>query len=193
MRQADGRADDELLFASEEQDTPEDWSPDGKYLAFDRGIGAKFDLWILPLEGDQEPFPLVEGAFDEGYSRFSPDGAWIGYISNESGRYELYLTRFPSGDGKWQLSTEGADWLVGWKQDGSEVYFMDLETRFCAVKVELGQQVVAGLPTCLFPTSSYNTWANSDDGERFMIGIPEEVAEGHPITMIVNWNPPNGS
>ena len=118
MRQADGRGDAEVLFSSEATATPQDWSPDGKHLAIDHGIG-KSDLWIVPLDGG-EPFSLVATEFDEGYARFSPDGEWLGYISNESGRYELYLTRFPGGEGKWQLSANGADWLLGWKKDGPQ-------------------------------------------------------------------------
>jgi dipeptidyl aminopeptidase/acylaminoacyl peptidase len=114
VRSADGRGKAELLFSSEGgemPDEPHDWSPDGRYLAINRGVG-KVDLWIVPLDGD-DPFKLVGTEFDEGYARFSTDGRWLAYISNESGRYELYLTRFPDGEGKWQLSVEGADWLVG--------------------------------------------------------------------------------
>ncbi len=122
---ADGRGEPELLFESEGPTSPSDWSPDGKYLSIDRGVG-KNDLWIVPVDGS-EPFTLISTPFDEGYSRFSPDGNWIAYVSNETGRYELYLTRFPSGEGKWQLSADGGDWAIGWKEDGSEIFFLDLE------------------------------------------------------------------
>jgi len=186
VRQADGRGDAEVLFASEATATPQDWSPDGKHLAIDHGIG-KSDLWIVPLDGG-EPFSLVATEFDEGYARFSPDGEWLGYISNESGRYELYLTRFPGGEGKWQLSANGADWLLGWKRDGTELYYLDLEGGLTAVRVELGQNVVVDMPQRLFPTRAGNTWDSALDGERFILGVPDDPTEDYPITLVVNWN-----
>jgi Tol biopolymer transport system component len=182
---ADGRGEPELLFASEGPVSPTDWSPDGKFLSVDRGVG-KNDLWIVPVDGS-EPFTLIATPFDEGYARFSPDGEWIAYVSNESGRYELYLTRFPSGEGKWQLSAEGGDWAIGWKEDGSEIYYLDLEGALCSVRVELGDSVVADRPQQLFATRSENTWASRLDGQRFILGTPDDPNEGYPITLIVNW------
>jgi len=183
--QADGRGEPELLFEGEGPVTPSDWSPDGKFLSVDRGVG-KNDLWIVPVDGS-EPFTLIATPFDEGYSRFSPDGNWIAYVSNETGRYELYLTRFPSGEGKWQLSAEGGDWAIGWKEDSSEIFFLDLEGTLFSVRVELGDNVVADRPQQLFPTRSENTWASTFDGQRFILGTPDDPDEGYPITLIVNW------
>ncbi len=182
---ADGRGEPELLFAGEGPASPYDWSPDGKYLAVSQGI-SKSDLWIVPVDGS-DPFALVATPFDEGYARFSPDGEWIAYISNESGRFELYLTRFPSGEGKWQLSVEGADWAIGWKEDSSEIYFLDLEGALSSVRIELGDNVVADRPQRLFPTRAEATWASTLDGQRFVLGTPDDPNEGYPITLVVNW------
>jgi Tol biopolymer transport system component len=182
---ADGRGEPELLFASEGPASPTDWSPDGTYISVDRGVG-KNDLWIVPVDGS-EPFTLIATPYDEGYTRFSPDGAWIAYVSNESGRYELYLTRFPSGEGKWQLSTDGGDWAIGWKDDGSEIYFLDLEGIMCSVRVELGDIVVADRPRQLFSTRAETTWASTLDGQRFILGTPDDPSDGYPITLVVNW------
>ena len=183
--QADGRGEPELLFASDGPASPTDWSPDGKYVSVDQGIG-KNDLWIVPVDGG-DPFTLVATPFDEGYARFSPDSSWIAYVSNESGRYELYLTRIPSGDGKWQLSVDGGDWAIGWKEDGSEIYYLDLEGALCSVRVELGENVVVDRPQQLFETRSENTWASAPDGQRFVLGAPENLHEGYPINLIANW------
>jgi Tol biopolymer transport system component len=185
VQSADGQGEAELLFATDALDTPQDWSPDGKYLAIDRGIG-KNDLWIVPLDGS-EPFGLVETTFDDGYARFSPDGQWIAYVSNQSGRFEAYLTRFPSGEGKWQLSKGGADWLIGWNGKGNELYFLDLEGALSVVRVELGDRVVADLPRRLYPTRSETTWASAKDGEKFVFGVPDDPDQDYPITLIVNW------
>jgi dipeptidyl aminopeptidase/acylaminoacyl peptidase len=173
------------MFGTDELDIPQDWSPDGNYLAVDRGIG-KNDLWIVPLDGG-EPFGLVETPFDDGYARFSPDGQWIAYVSNQSGRFEVYLTRFPSGEGKWQLSKGGADWLLGWNEDGTELYFLDLEGALSAVRLELGDRVVADLPRRLYPTRSELTWASAKDGQRFLFGVPDDPDQDYPITLILNW------
>lgn len=153
----------------------EDWSPDGSYIAFNRGTG-KTDLWILPLSGERKPFPLVQGPAEDGYGRFSPDGKWIAYISNESGRFEMYATRFPSGEGKWQLSTRGVDWLVGWKKDGTEIYYISLEGRLMATRVTLGDDVVSEPAQELFPIPSSMTWASSRNGDHFVIDRPDTPA-----------------
>jgi Tol biopolymer transport system component len=166
---------------------PEDWSPDGAYIAVNYGGGGGSDLWIFPVDGEEEPYDFITGDFDEGYGRFSPDGKWLAYLSNESGKYELYATRFPSGEGKWQVSTEGADWLLGWKDDGTEIYFMDLEGRIASVKVSLSDDLVADIPAVLFPTKTSDTWDSSSDGERFVVGTPEGSEEDFPITLIINW------
>jgi Tol biopolymer transport system component len=91
VRRSDGKGDAELLFSGETRAEPEDWSHDGKHLAYNDGAG-KGDLAILSVD-DGEVFKLVETEFDEGYARFSPDDRWIAYLSNESGRYDMYLTR----------------------------------------------------------------------------------------------------
>jgi len=182
---ADGRGEPELVYASEGNDSPTDWSPDGRYLSIDRGVG-KNDLWIVPMDGG-DPWALVETPFDEGYARFSPDGEWIAYVSNESGRFEMYLTRFPSGEGKWQLSTDGGDWVVGWNADGSEIYFLDLEGAMSSVRVDLGESVSADRPRRLFPTRAEETWDATRDGTRFILGTPDNPNQGYPITLIINW------
>jgi Tol biopolymer transport system component len=186
VRNADGRGDVECLLTVESNCVVQDWSRDGRFLAFDSGIG-KNDLWILNLE-DGESFVLVESEFDVGYARFSPDGNWIGYISNESGKYELYVTRFPGGEGKWQLTKDGADWLLGWNDAGTELFYLDLEGNLGSVKVEFGDQVVADLPIMLFPTRAGTTWDNKSDGKGFVLGAPNDSGDDFPITLIVNWD-----
>ena len=192
VRPSNGRGEEELLLPEsiEERAVPADWSSDGKFLVFSRGAG-KYDTWVHPLDGG-EPFPIVVGDFDEGYSRFSPNVAWLAYLSNESGRYNLYLTRFPSGEGKWQLSKVGTDWLVGWNAAGDEISYIDLEGKLCVVAVALADQVVADLPVCLFPTRSGRTWAAQSDGERFVIGVPDDAGSDFPITLLLNWEAGRG-
>jgi serine/threonine protein kinase len=182
---ANGRDGTELLHEFEGGVTVEDWSSDGKYIVFNSSLGMA-DSWILDLE-TEEAKPFITGEFDEGYARFSPDSNWLSYVSNESGRYELYLTRFPSGEGKWQLTKIGADWLVGWNDAGNEIYYMDLEGKLCAVKLELADQVVVEMPECLFVSQADRSWDSSSDGTRFILGVPNELGAEFPITLVLNW------
>jgi serine/threonine protein kinase/WD40 repeat protein len=187
VRQSDGRGEVELLFSGKGRAEPDDWSSDGKNIVFSHGAG-KYDLWVLPLE-DGEAYEFISTEFDEGYSRLSPDGEWLAYLSNEAGRYELFLTRFPSGEGKWQLSKNGSDWLVGWNGSGEELYFLDVDGDVAAVKVRLGDQVVVDLPEKLFSRQANQTWASMSDGERFIFGVAGDTGEESPITLILNWEP----
>jgi len=103
------------------------------------------------------------------------------------GNYQLYLTRFPGGEGKWQLTQQGADWSIGWNDAGNEIFYLDLEGRVCSVKVELSDQVVADLPTCLFESRANRTWDASSDGQRFILGVPDDEASDFPITLVLGW------
>ena len=185
-RLSDGRGEVELVFQGEGRAEPDDWSSDGKYLVFSHG-GGKYDIWVLPLEDGGEAYPLIASEFDEGYSRLSPDGKWLAYLTNEAGRYDLYLTRFPSGEGKWQLSTNGSDWLIGWNGAGDELYFLDVDGDVAAVKVQLGDQVVVDLPEKLFPVQGGQTWAAMADGNRFIFGVAGNAGAETPVTLILNW------
>jgi serine/threonine protein kinase/Tol biopolymer transport system component len=185
IRPASGRGAAELLYESEQRLTVEDWSPDGKHIAFNSSAG-KADLWIFAVdEGEASSF--ITGEFDEGYARFSADSSWLSYLSNESGRYELYMTRFPGGEGKWQLTNVGADWLLGWNDAGDEVYYVDLEGKLCVVKVELTDQIVADMPECLFESHVDTSFDASSDGSRFILGVPDEQGAEFPITLVLNW------
>jgi serine/threonine protein kinase len=185
VRLADGTGDASLLFGSDTNDEPWDWSPDGQHLIFNHSE-QKVDLWAYSFEsGEASPFIATE--HDEGWGRLSPDGQWLGYISNASGRYELYLTRFPGGDGKWQISTTGADWLLGWNDEGNELYYLDLAGAVWAVKIELEGRVAVDTPKQLFSTRSGNSWTSASDGKRFVIGAPEIMNAGYSITLVVDW------
>src|SRR5438094_4623269 len=99
---------------------PTDWSHDGRFIVYtveDRS--TKFDLWVLPTQGDRKPFPFLQTRFSEMYAHFSPDGKWMAYASDESGRWEVYVRTFSraAASGQWQISTQGGTHPM-WRPDG---------------------------------------------------------------------------
>src|SRR3989442_246818 len=104
-------------------------SPDGKRIVFwvqDAKTGG--DLWVLPLEGDKKPAPLIASPFHETHGQISPDGKWIAYTSNSTGRNEVYVQPFPSGSGRYQISFHGGDW-PRWRGDGKELFYHAIATN----------------------------------------------------------------
>ncbi len=118
-----GSVVEELLFESEPLKAPMSWSPDGKRIVFwvqDPKTGG--DLWLLPLDGDKKPAPLIATPAIETHGQISSDGKWIAYTSNLTGRNEVYIQQFPSGSGRWQISNRGGDW-PRWRRDGKELLY----------------------------------------------------------------------
>ena len=123
-----------------------DWSPDGRFVLYRyNSIQASlpstsstgWDIWALPLDGDRKPFPVVQTNFEERDGQFSPDGKWIAYQSNESGRFEIYVQPFPGPARKWgPISTNGGA-QVRWRRDGKELFYIALDDRLMAVPIQL--------------------------------------------------------
>src|SRR5262249_22210453 len=142
-----------------------DWSQDGRFLTYTiNDPESKRDVWVLPLDGDRKPFPVVRTAAQESFARFSPDGKWISYQSNESGNDQVYVQPFPPGagaSGKWQISVDSG---VGgrWRADGKELFYF-AGSKLMAVEVgSAGGSFHAGIPKVLFETrmSSQFYWNN---------------------------------
>src|SRR5262249_12502940 len=133
---------------------PSDWSPDGRFLLFRvNEPQAAFDLWVLPVSGEKKPFAFLKTAFDERDGQFSPDGKWIAYQSNESGRFEIYVQPFTGPGGKFQISSNGGA-QARWNKNGKEIFYVSLDSKMMAVPVKLspdGQWLETGTPAALFP------------------------------------------
>jgi eukaryotic-like serine/threonine-protein kinase len=174
----------------------DDWSPDGRYLVYDLGtIGQKtgVDIWALPLFGDGKPFPYIAGPGDQSFGQFSPDGKWVAYNSNETGRDEIYVAPFPWTGAKWQVSNAGG-LRPRWRRDGKEIIFqvpgtgrmMSVETNTHGSSFEFGEVRTLFEGYNFSPSNASAQWALSSDGQR-MLNITTGATGALPLTMIQNW------
>jgi Tol biopolymer transport system component len=186
-----GGGPESLLFESPEHKNLYDWSLDGRFILYgSQSPKTGEDLWALPLAGDRKPMPVAQTAFQEVDGRFSPDGRWIAYMLNESGRTEIHVQPFPGPGGRLQISTSGGR-LPQWRRDGREIFYLGPDNRLMAVPVVLaanGSTIEAGTPVALFGTRPGSEVAASPDGQRFLINTTPDDATP-PITVILNWKP----
>ena len=179
---ADGSGGLERLTTSEYVNVPISWSPDGQLLAFiENNPTTGQDIWVLRLERPQGA-AVPPNAFNESVPRFSPDGRWLAYISNESGRFEIYVQPYPGPGGKWQISTDGGTEPV-WNPNGRELFYRSGD-KMMAVDIATQPSFVAGKPRMLFegpyvPTPlTIPNYDVSPDGQRFLMLKPSEQAAG---------------
>jgi len=196
---ANGAGVDEPVLKSGAMGAPYNWSPDGRSIVFrtltDAGV---FSSSILPLFGDRKPRPLLlSSTFTQGLGQVSPDGRWIAYISNESGRYEVYGQSFPTlGDGKWQISKDGAI-QPRWRGDAKELFYYAADGRLMAVPIKGDTAIEVGTAVPLFEAHMLNgpntavgfrqQYDVTRDGQRFLINVPLEETTASPITVVLNW------
>lgn len=151
----------------------------------------------MSLAGERKPFPLVQSPYREGAPRLSPDGRWLAYRSNESGREEVYVTTFPSPSAKWQISTGGGA-QPHWRHDGKELYYVAADSRLMAVQVQGALTSKAGfaadVPQALFEMRlpyvlmlDFDFYDVAADGRRFLINTSVDEVRGTPLTVVVNW------
>ena len=199
---ASGSSNEELLLQNNQVKIPTDWSADGKFILY-REINAKgkFDLWVLPLEGDKTPKPFLQDDFDKGGGKFSPDGKWIAYSSDEAGPYQVYVRPFPGPGGQYQVSASGGS-NPRWRRDGKELFYLGPDGKLMAVEVKAGATFETGAAKPLFDAhvrgwlgtggggpglSARDNYAVSRDGQRFLINSLTDVSAPSPITVVLNW------
>jgi eukaryotic-like serine/threonine-protein kinase len=175
--------------------SPQDETPDGKTLII-QDARRNYDIWALPLEGDRKLFPVLATEFSERQPRLSPDGRWLAYYSDESGRFEVYVRRFPVTEEKWQVSTRGGIWPY-WRGDGKEIYYIGLDAVLMAAPVSTGPTFSVGAPESLFQTrlriwTVARQYAASRDGQRFLMIYPTQDPAASPMNVLLNWQAPAG-
>src|SRR5262249_35083715 len=151
-RASSGGGEKTSLFKSDIHKFPTSWSPDGRLLIYE-AISPKTgrDVWILRLGAGGAASPLLQTPFNESQARFPPDGRFFAYVSDESGRSEVYVQTFPLSTAKWQVSAEGGSQPL-WRRDGKEMFYIAPDGQLMAVPVSTGVAFEAGTPKPLFRT-----------------------------------------
>jgi eukaryotic-like serine/threonine-protein kinase len=191
---SNGLGDAEQILNSKQLKYLDDLTRDGRYAIYDTGSSSNStELWVFPLQGERKPFPFVQAKFAARDARFSANGRYLAYTSNETGRYEIYVETFPEHLGKWQVSTSGGT-EPSWRGDGKELFYLGPKDEMMAVEVNTDlQEFHAGVPKQLFQTSLLSGfgWRNryvvSPDGQRFLMLAPAGETVSPPITVVLNW------
>jgi eukaryotic-like serine/threonine-protein kinase len=193
LKKANGLENEQPLLKSDETKIPDDWSRDGKFIIYEsRSPKTKLDLWLLPMSGPRDPISFLKTDFNEQQAQFSPDGKWIAYTSDISGKPEVYVQTFPASGGAVRVSTNGGA-QPQWRRDGLELFYVATDRKLMAVEVKLGATFEAKTPQPLFPvrvltvTEFRNHYAATGDGQRFLVNSLIEETGVNPITVVINW------
>jgi hypothetical protein len=190
IKSSDGSQEERGIVQDDHDKHPNDWSRDGKYILYTRGT----DLWFVTLpELKSSLFLKAPATLRNG--QFSPDGKWIAYASNETGKWEIYVTSFPEPRGKWQVSIGGGE-QPRWRGDGRELFYLSSDGKMMAAPVTTGTNFDLGTAAALFqatprqPVSTNDLFAYdvSRDGQRFLILTQLKRAETVPMSVILNWS-----
>src|SRR5262249_16113416 len=197
QKAASGAGEETPLLKSLLPKIPTDWSQDGHFIIYTQlDPKTKDDVWVLPAPGSGEakPSPLVQTEANETAGAFSPDGRWLAYASDVSGRFDVYVQRLPGGSGKRQVSTCGGN-NPRWRRNGKELFYYAGDGKLMAVSVKSGESLETGPPVSLFEFRAGNgrssgapaPYAVTADGQRFLINAVVETEPNAPLTVWVNW------
>jgi eukaryotic-like serine/threonine-protein kinase len=190
VKPADGSQPERLLMPTSGVDwLPPDWSRDGRNLLY---LSVP-DLRVYSFADNKSRLFLKANA-SLNNAQFSPDGKWVVYSSNESGRWDVYLTSFPDARGKWQVSTNGGE-QPRWRGDGKEIYFLSADAKLIAASVDTKTEFESGMPTVLFQTDPRERVATTEviiydvsrDGQRFLVNTNYNNGSEHPMSLVLNW------
>ena len=194
LKSSAGAGEEQLLLQSDSEKYASCWSKDGQYIFFENWAPkAKVAIWVLPLTGDRQPRPVLQSAsFEQLQPKLSPDGHFLAYASNESGRWEVYVQPFPVTGGKWQISSGGGG-LPLWRPDGKELFFLAEGGKVMSAEIRTDGGFQSGIPRQLFQADiKYrgDAWPYDvrADGQAFLVNVLAEDSSAAPLTIVLNWN-----
>ena len=191
VKTTDAAEEEHVISNDEGEDSyPNSWSRDGKFILF--MYGKELRYLIYP---DLQSHEFLKGAATLKNGQFSPDGKRVAYASNESGKWEVYVTSFPEPRGKWQVSNGGGE-QPRWRGDGKELFYLAGDGKIMAMPVKEGSNFDAGAPVALFQTNAREPVATSEqvvydvtkDGQKFLINTSVRNIEAQPMSIILNWD-----
>jgi eukaryotic-like serine/threonine-protein kinase len=186
QRLSSGAGSDEELLKSSEPKIIYDWSGDGRFILYRIRTKTRLKLWVLPLFGEGAPYRLLQTEFNETFVKLSPNGKWVAYVSDETGRNEVYVREFQGSGDKYIVSTGGGG-SPRWRWDGKEIFYASAG-KIMAVDVKtVGAVFEPGVPKPLFASTRAGSFDVTRDGQRFLISVPIEESSPEPITVVLNW------
>jgi len=190
MKNSDGTQEEKNIATIKSfNKIPDDWSRDGKYILY----AGDNELMLLTFpELESRLFLKAPSVLKNG--QFSPDGKWVAYASNETGKWEIYVTSFPNARGKWQISTSGGE-QPRWRGDGKELFYLSSGYKMMAAPVVTGAKFDAGTPVALFQATPRQPVSVNDqfvydvarDGQRFLVNTQIRQADTKPMSIVLNW------
>ena len=186
---ANGAGNEQLVVQLDSSAVLSQWTRNGQYLIMDSNSFGKSPkaIWAEPMSEGGKPFPVVTGPFGYGKGSVSPDGKWIAYIGDETGRWEVYVQEFPPKGVKSQISTAGGD-EPKWRADGRELFYRE-GSKVVSVEVKTNaRKLEAGIPKPLFDVPGSTDFDISADGQKFLVVVPNEDPDSpQPFTVVTNW------
>jgi serine/threonine protein kinase/Tol biopolymer transport system component len=207
VKSTDGAGAERRLSTSQFFQMPMDWSLDGAFLLYAESKSKaweeeKGDLWALPLVGERKPFPVAQNVFIASRSaRFSPNGRFVAYSSEESGRFELFVQTFPRPTRRWQVSTDSGS-HPRWRHDGKELFYVSGKNAIMSVETRMEPTFTASAPRLLFQRKEYDGYMAgrrakslipdlgfdvTRDGARFLDVVVDPAARKPTTSVIFNW------
>jgi eukaryotic-like serine/threonine-protein kinase len=189
LKEANGADEEKAICETDMDKYADSWSRDGKYILYQEGP----DLKYLTVPGMKSTLYLKAPATLRN-AQFSPDGKWVAYDSNESGKWEIYVTSFPEAKGKWQVSHGGGE-QARWRGDGKELFYLSPDAKIMAVPVKTGASFDPGVPVALFQTTPRETVATSElfiydvdpTGQKFLVNALVNGSNVQPMTVVLHW------
>jgi Tol biopolymer transport system component len=193
VKAADGSTEEQRLLPPGKTDRLSgDWTRDGKYIVYDEGSASgDLDIYAVPLAGERKPFKVIGTPFFDTDPVVSPDGKWIAYDSNPNGRSDVFVSHFPDGTGKWQISASAGGSVPRWSPDGKELFYIAPDRTIMRVAVGVnGNSFEPGPPTALFRSTAVSapvySYQLAPDGKRFLMNSMDEQGS-LPMVVVVNW------
>ena len=189
LKDANGAEEEKAICQTDMDKYPNSWSRDGKSILYQEGPDLKY--LTLP---EMKSTLFLKGSATLRNAQFSPDGKWVAYDSNESGRWEVYVTSFPEAKGKWQVSHGGGE-QSRWRADEKELFYLSPDAKMMAVPLKTTSGFDPGVPVALFQTNPRETIATSEQyiydvdpsGQRFLINALVKGGDVQPMTVVLHW------